>query len=103
MQLQEMYKKEIHAVSLNIEYSGDDQMPPAELQDEVRSMLGRRGITCENIMCTANITDTMDELGVAGLPAVLVFDKEGELSRRFDGGFSYEKDVFPLVAELVSH
>jgi hypothetical protein len=40
------------------------------------------------------------------LPAVLVYDGEGELVARFsdvthEGGFSYEHDIHPLVKKLL--
>jgi hypothetical protein len=101
MQLQEKHPDRVHAISLNVEYSHDDQMPPTTLQDKVKSMLKRLDITCKNMMCNGALTDTVSQLEVGGLPAVLVY-VDGKLARRFDSKFSYTKDVLPFVDELVT-
>ena len=43
------------------------------------------------------------EAGV--VPVVIVFDREGKIVKRFDGGaeqFTYAKDIAPFVAEQVA-
>lgn len=100
MQLQEKYTDKIHAISLNIEFD-DDGQPSEDLQTKVRSLLSRRGIHCENILCSDQLMTSMQELEIAALPAVLLFDTQGELIRKFDSNFSYESDVFPFVDELI--
>jgi hypothetical protein len=101
VQLQEKYPERIHAITLNIEFDGEGE-PTEELQEKVRSMLSRRGISCESILCSDQLKTTMSELEVAGLPAVLIFNAEGELIRKFDSDFGYEEQVTPLIDALVN-
>ena len=35
------------------------------------------------------------------MPAVLIFNSQGELHKRFDGSFSYQEHVFSEVEQLL--
>jgi hypothetical protein len=97
VQLQQAYPGKVHAISLNIEYDGDDGAPPAELQAKVRAMLARQGVNCENIMCSGRVDENLAGLELSALPAALIYGADGNLLKKFDGTVDYEGEVLPLI------
>ena len=101
MQLHEKYGDRLVGISLNVDYEGGEEGPPSQLQSEVESVLTKLNITCENVISSDPIDDVLKEFGVFSLPAVVIYDAQGNLSKVFDGTVSYAEQVFPEVEKLL--
>ncbi len=58
-------------------------------------------MTSENVISSDPIDGVLSDFDVFSLPAVLVFNPQGELHKRFDGAVSYPEQVFPEVEQLL--
>ena len=102
LQLQERYTNEIAAISWNLDHTSADSEPSASLQQKVLTKLRTLKLTCQNVVSSDPIDTVQNHYDVLSLPAVLVYDHQGKLARKFEGGdFSYENDVTPFVASLL--
>lgn len=105
--LQERHADQIVCVGLNCDYAGIKKKPPEFYRERVTKVLNEKAAKVVNILCT----DPADELFVAlkidSIPAVFVYDPEGELRATFDNQtnenaeFTYEADVLPKVEALL--
>ena len=50
-----------------------------------------------SILCCDAMEDVLSDFGVFSLPAVLIYDADGNLLRRFDGKVDYDGEIFPLI------
>lgn len=95
---------DVACISVSLDYLGASNREPEYYRDDVLNVLKRFDATFENVLA-AEGTDTMyEKLGVITPPAVLVYDRQGELVRRFvnqnNEEFTYD-DVGELVAQMV--
>jgi len=100
VQLQEKHPDTVKALTVNVEYDGDDGAPSVKFQNSIKAVLKSRGATGENIICSAEITAALDRFGT-GLPAAFIYDTEGKLVHTFDGDVVYEGKIFKVVDEMV--
>lgn len=103
MQLQEKYVDQIDTLALNIDFDEATGSPSSDLVGKIEDTLQRMSVPVQNVVSSTPMEDVLGEFEVFGLPAVLVFDASGELSRKFDGDVDYDRDIFPLVDELLSN
>ncbi len=95
----------VQAITLNLDYdgSGDAKAPTDESLAKVQRVLTKFNIDAQNLVCTTECDTVLEKLGSSlGLPTVIVYDKQGEKAKLFEGMFSYEDDVNPLVTDLVA-
>jgi hypothetical protein len=92
-----------------LDFIGSKGAPSEKLQEQVLSVLKRLGVTTTNFLSSDKDEDVTTEIGVAAIPAAMVYDREGNLHKKFtndDGeygksGYTYKKDVYPVVEALV--
>lgn len=101
MQLHERYGDRVHGISLNVDYEGDEEGPSEQLVEKIVSKLKQLNITCENVIASDAIDEVLSEFDIFSLPAVLIYDAQSELHKRFDGSVSYEEQVIPAVKQLL--
>jgi hypothetical protein len=93
-------------MSLSFDFEGIGK--PEEQRDRVLGFLRSQGATFENLMSNEESDVLYRKFKLAAIPAVFVFDRAGELRKRFDNQkaknaaeqFNY-RQVGELVAELL--
>jgi thiol-disulfide isomerase/thioredoxin len=92
----------VACMSVSTDYAGIKSKPPAFYQPKVLEFLTSQKATCKNILCSVESDELFEKLELASIPAVYVYGKEGKLAKRFAGEeVHYDKEVLPLVAELL--
>jgi hypothetical protein len=97
----------VQCMSLSFDYEGLGK--PEEQQDRVLTFLRSQGATFENLMSSEESDTLYRKFQLAAVPAVFVYDRAGNLRKRFDNQkakskseqFSYEQ-VGALVNELLA-
>ena len=100
MQLHEQ-NEDVVGISLNLDFNDDEGEPPAEMRQEVLAKLKELKATSVNLMSTTGTDDLLEKLDIISLPAVMIYDREGKLHKRLDAQLTYEKDVLPVVQQLL--
>jgi hypothetical protein len=91
-----------------MDYSGRASRPPESYRDDVLEFLQQQGATCDNVLGSDDPDALYSRLDLASIPAVYVYDRQGNLRKRFDNEdpnrdeFTYEKDVLPFVNQLLA-
>jgi thiol-disulfide isomerase/thioredoxin len=105
--LQKRLGGEVACVSLNLDYSGIATKPAESYRPRVEAFLTKQQAEFDNILCSDVSDDVYEQLGIASIPAVLVYDRTGKLVKTFDNsnakddeeGFTYQ-DVNAFVDRL---
>ncbi|MCA9070444.1 MAG: TlpA family protein disulfide reductase, partial [Planctomycetaceae bacterium] len=95
-------KAEVACLSFNLDFYGVGT--PEELKPDVLAVLKKLNSTLPNFMSKLEDEKVYEQLKLASIPAVYVYDRNGKLQKRFDdtqGQFTYEKDILPLVETLI--
>ncbi|MEZ6044902.1 MAG: TlpA disulfide reductase family protein [Planctomycetaceae bacterium] len=109
VELQREFPKEVVCISVNLNYEGLPDEPPQTYGDEILEQLQKFDANLVNYICTDESEAVYKKLEFDSLPAVFLYDKEGNLVKRFDNSqlespddeFTYKKDVIPQVKALV--
>lgn len=90
-------------ISLSFNYEGAKRETPEEHRDEVLAFLREQGATFDNVIASVPAEDLYKllQFKTASVPAVFVYDQQGELARQLSGEVSYD-DVRKVVAELLA-
>lgn len=113
VELQKTYGEDVVCISASCNYDGLPDSPPESFREEVQNFLNENNAAdLINVVMTVEAEVLFEQLKLASIPAVYVYNRDGELAKRFDnedpeklkesGEFSYEKDINPLAAELVA-
>jgi thiol-disulfide isomerase/thioredoxin len=114
LKIQEKHGDKVFCLSVCLNYAGFDK--PEDTREEALKFLKEQKATIPNLL-----SSTADEAffkavqrefklpdAPAGVPIILVFDREGKLAKRWDTtniaeekGFSYAKSVEPVVEKLL--
>jgi thiol-disulfide isomerase/thioredoxin len=89
---------QVACISLSFDYDGSDKL--ADVQPPVQKFLDRQGATFDNVLSSTPSDELCKKLDLASIPAVYVFDRNGNLAKRFEGSKAYD-DVPALVEKLV--
>lgn len=89
-------------ISLSFNFEGAKRETPEEHRDEVLDFLRKQGATFDNVIASVPAEDLYKllEFKTASVPAVFVYDQQGQLARQLSGEVSYD-DVRKQVAELL--
>ncbi len=92
------------SASLDFEDFGDNTVESA--RERALEFLTEKQATLENVIINEDSISVLDEKLGTGIPVVFVYDTDGSQNARFDESlgrpFTYEKDVNPLVEQLVA-
>jgi thiol-disulfide isomerase/thioredoxin len=109
--LQQRYGSDVVCVSFDCDFIGARNKPVDYYRERVmKALTDMKAETITNLMSNVAADELFQQLDLDSIPAVYVFDRDGKLAKRFDNrtpvgtgieGISYEKQIDPLVAELV--
>lgn len=109
--MQKQHADEVVCVSFDCDFIGAKNKPVDYYRERVtKTLIELKAETIVNLMSNVAADELFQQMDLDSIPAVYVFDREGKLSKRFDNrtpvgggveGISYEKQIDPLVAELV--
>jgi thiol-disulfide isomerase/thioredoxin len=96
----------VACISLSFDYEGIGK--PADVVPVVKEFLAKQGATFDNVVSSDDSETLYKKMQLASVPAVYVYNQQGELAKRFDNEMiEKEEDAFnyqhvgKLVAELV--
>jgi hypothetical protein len=100
-------RDELACISLSFDYEGIGQ--PEQQYSRVLAFLQKQKATFDNVLSRLESDALYAKLEIPSIPAVFVFDRDGQLHRRFDnrhasrdgGPFTYEQ-VSAAVDELLA-
>lgn len=103
VELQKQYGSEVACVSLSFNYEGAKNETPEEHQEQVLDFLRQQQATFDNILAAMPSETLYKKLGFksASVPAIFVYDREGNVARQFEGPDAKYSAVGKLVDELV--
>jgi thiol-disulfide isomerase/thioredoxin len=111
VKMQQRHPDDVVCISFDCDYIGVKKKPVAYYRERVlKSLEGHGAGGIINVISTLAADELFEKIDVDSIPAVYVYDRTGKLSKRFDNrtpaggddeGISYEKQIDPLVAELV--
>jgi thiol-disulfide isomerase/thioredoxin len=85
-------------ISVNCDYDGVPDKPPAFYRPRVVEMLEKNAAVFPNVMLTTSLIKFLDEVALASTPAVYVYNAKGKLERRFDNDDAVrEEDEFRMA------
>lgn len=100
--LVEIHKKhgpeKVACISLSLDYTGLDKLEDS--REPVLGFLQEKGATFDNVLASEADEVMTKKLMIGAVPAVFVYDKQGDLAKTFQGAFTYEQ-VKELVESLV--
>ena len=109
--MQQRHGDDVVCVSFDCDYIGAKNKPVDYYRERVvKALTELKAETIVNLMSNVAADELFQLMDLDSIPAVYVFDRAGQLSKRFDNrtpagggveGISYEKQIDPLVAELV--
>ena len=107
--LQKKHGDNVVCISISCDYQGIKTKPPQFYRPKVLKFLTKEGATFENLLATQPADEMYSAMGVAAIPVVFVYGKDGKLVKRFDNesiekeedAFTYKKDINKLVDGLV--
>jgi thiol-disulfide isomerase/thioredoxin len=105
--LQNKHPDDVVCVSFNCNYIGTGK--PDDEQPAVLDFLKQKKAAIVNLLSSDADEDLYKKVGIASIPVVQVYGRDGKLAKQFDNekeefgkqGFDYEHHIEPLVADLV--
>ena len=102
VKLHQEHPGDVVCVTCSLDYYGAQDEPPESYKDQALKVLTAKGATFQNYLSSDKDELVYEKVGTNPVPIVLVYDRAGKLAKRFDKEFTYEKDVAPLVKELLT-
>lgn len=109
--LQQRHTADVVCISFDCDYIGAKNKAVGYYRERVlKQLTSQHAEKLINGMSTVAADELFQQLDIDSIPAVYVYDRTGKLSKRFDNrtpasdseeGISYEKQIDPLVADLV--
>ncbi|MFV1969302.1 MAG: hypothetical protein ACC628_28105 [Pirellulaceae bacterium] len=111
MQLHQKHSAEVACFTFNMDYAGAAEEPPEAVRDSVLKTLTEIKANFQNVISSDPDETVYDALDLGSVPAVLIYDRNGKLQKRFDNdkgeygetGFNYEHHVIPYVEQLLAN
>lgn len=103
------FPDDVDCISLNCDYFGGKRFPPESFREQVQQFLTKQQADFPNILNDVASDEFFPSIDLASIPATYVFNREGEVAKRFDNdqgeygkeGYTYEKDVIPFIESLI--
>ena len=95
----------VQCIAVDVDFDGRKTRPPETYEERVTAFLDSVGAEFPTYISRTPSDDVYAANRLASIPAVLVFDADGKLVQVFEdagdtAGFTYEKDIMPLVKKL---
>ena len=104
VKLHEKYNPDdLACVSLSFNYGGGKNETPEDYKEEVLEFLQAKRATFDNVIASVPSEELYKPLGfkTGAVPAIFVYDRDGQIARQFEGADAKYSDVDKLVAELL--
>ena len=107
--LQKRFGQKVTAVSVNTDYHAGREEPAESLRSEVEPILKQQDARFQNAISETPDEELFSRFGMA-TNGVIVYNQKGEVVERFVNpidpeepiGFTFERDIEPLVRKLLS-
>ena len=98
--------KRVACLSVNVDFDGRRTKPAESYRPRVEAFLASVGAKFPNYLCDTASDEVFTAVEIDSIPAVMIYDASGKLVRTFsdvgeDAGFTYEKNIIPLVKRLL--
>lgn len=107
--LQAKYPEQVACISVSADFEGLEGKPPESYAEKVLAFLQKQNATFDNILLSTD-ADTLftQKIEHNSLPAVYVYDQQGNLAGQFPdpkdpAEFTYQEQVLPLVEKLLTN
>lgn len=105
--LHQQYGEQLNCVSVNVDFDGRRTHPPEGYTTQVQQFLNFNNAELNNYICATPSDMVFETLDIVSIPAVLIFDAQGnEITRFVDAGdtrgFTYERNVAPAIEKLLA-
>jgi thiol-disulfide isomerase/thioredoxin len=109
VKLAQEHAGDVVCLGFNLDYSGAVGETPESFLDPIRQFLTKQAAAFPNLISSDPADEVFQRLELGSIPAVLVYDRQGQLSKRFDNddnlygdeGFTYEEHVRPWIRQLL--
>jgi thiol-disulfide isomerase/thioredoxin len=93
----------IVCISLSFDYEGGKNDTPEEHKEPVLEFLRSQGATFDNVIASVPPDELYKPLGfkTAAVPAIFVYDRDGNVATQFESAEAKYSEVEKLVAELL--
>lgn len=96
--------KSVRCIAVNTDFDGRRTRPAESYRQRVEAFLQSTQATFPNFLSTTASDEVFDELDIQSIPAVLIYDAQGKLIRKFvdagaDAGFTYEDHIVPFIKQ----
>ncbi|MFM9960084.1 MAG: TlpA family protein disulfide reductase [Planctomycetaceae bacterium] len=109
VELHKRHGDKLVCLSASCDYAGIKSKPPETYHERVLDFLTKQNATFQNVLLNVEADAVFEKIDLASIPAVIVFDRDGKIAKRFDnddptgaGDFTYTKNVVPFVEELLT-
>jgi thiol-disulfide isomerase/thioredoxin len=94
---------DLACVSLSFNFEGGKKEQPEDHVEGVLEFLRSQDATFDNLIASVPSEELYQQLGFksASVPAIFVYDREGNIARQFEGEEAKYAEVGKLVAELI--
>jgi thiol-disulfide isomerase/thioredoxin len=95
--------KDLACISLSFNYEGGKKETPEEHEEGVLEFLRGQGATFDNVIASVPSEKLYRQLGFksATVPAIFVYDRQGQVAKQFESDEAKYSEVGKLVAELI--
>lgn len=107
VELAKTHADNVRCISMNVDYIGLKKKPAEKYVPKVEEFLRKQSATITNFLSSDPDEIILDQFEVGAIPAILIFDTNGDLVVRLtdsnsgEDGLTYEGDVIPAVEELL--
>ncbi len=106
VRLHKEHGESVQCVAVDMDYDGRKSRPPEYYAERVQSFVQSVGAEFTTYISRTPSDEIYSATELDSIPAVLIYGKDGKLVKVFSDsgesvGFTYDKDVIPLVEELV--
>ncbi|HUY35749.1 MAG TPA: TlpA disulfide reductase family protein [Pirellulales bacterium] len=92
----------VACISLSLDFEGIADQKPEESEAKVLKFLRSQRAAFDNVLSSTPADELSKRLKFASPPTVFVYDRQGELAKKFEGPDArYETTIVPFVAQLV--
>lgn len=104
--LHKKYGDRLACMSVNCDYDGRKTKPAEHYRERAEAFLNANHAAFKNFLCTTPNEEVYAKLKTVSIPVVLVLGADGKVVKMFTDsgetlGFTYTKDVSPLVDSLL--
>jgi thiol-disulfide isomerase/thioredoxin len=96
-ELQGRFPNRVHTIALNVDFEDERESDLPALRQRVNEKLEALSIGSERMISAESRARVFEKFGIYGLPATIVFDRNGEVIKTFAGAIDYEIQIVPLI------